>query len=220
MEALSLQVTAKDFRGPAFGDRHAPPGRDRGQDATALILLLSASAALLLIACVNLTNLLLSRGAARGREVAVRAALGAGRGRLVAQFLTESLVLAALRHACRTRARAARHAISRTARARGDGRGAPDARLAGAGVFRGRRRRRGADLRTRARVARIAAPRRRKGSATADAAPPGARSHWFQHSLIVVETALAVVLLTAAACSCRRFSTCATPISDSRASGC
>ena len=96
MAALSLQVTAKDSRGP-----HSVivmPLREEiaGKTRTALILLLSASAALLLIACVNLTNLLLSRGAARGREVAVRAALGAGRGRLVAQFLTESLVLAAL----------------------------------------------------------------------------------------------------------------------------
>src|SRR5204863_9497260 len=94
MAALSLQVTAKDFRGP-----HTvvvTPLREEiaGKTQTALILLLSASAALLLIACVNLTNLLLSRGTTRRREVAVRAALGAGRGRLMFQFLTESLVLA------------------------------------------------------------------------------------------------------------------------------
>jgi len=96
MSALSLQVTAKDFRGP-----HAvvvTPMREEiaGKTQTALILLLSASFALLLIACVNLTNLLLSRGVARGREVALRAALGAPRGRLVRQFLTESLTLAGL----------------------------------------------------------------------------------------------------------------------------
>src|SRR5207248_6246872 len=95
MQALSLQVTAKDFRGP-----HSVivvPLREEiaGKTKTALILLLCASVALLLIACVNLANLLLSRGAVRGREIAVRTALGAGRGRLVAQFLTESLVLAA-----------------------------------------------------------------------------------------------------------------------------
>ena len=195
MRALSMRVTAKDFRGPH--SVWVTPLREEmaGKTGTSLLLLLGASGTLLLIACVNLANLLLARGAMRRREVAVRTAIGAGRGRLMAQFLTESLVLAGLGGCAGMLLAVPAMRFLETL--------APEAM----GVVR---------LNLDWRVAAIAAAAAIGSALTFGLMPAfgasrvapleglreggrgsaGARSHWFQHSLILVEMALAVVLLT------------------------
>ena len=195
MATLSLQVTAKAPRGPR--SVIVTPLREEiaGSTRTALILLLSASAALLLIACVNLTNLLLSRGTTRGREVAVRTALGAARGRLVAQFLTESLVLATLGTiAGLVLALPAMRFLERLVpEAMGAARLTIDWRVLAFSAAAAL----GSTL-----IFGLAPALRRSHVAPQEAlreggrGTTGARRHWFQHSLIVVETALAVALLT------------------------
>jgi putative ABC transport system permease protein len=195
MTALSLQVTAKDFRGPHSVQIYPLREEMTGKTQMALVVLLCAAAALLLIACVNLANLLMSRGAGRTREVAVRTALGAGRGRLISQFLSESLVLSGLGAAAGLALAlpAMRLLEALVPEAMGVVRLSLDGRVLlvsafaaiGAAVIFG--------LAPALRGSRIAT---QDGLRDGGRGSAGARSHWLQHGLIVLETSLAVMLLT------------------------
>jgi len=105
--AVTLGAAQQDLDGIAADLEAAYPSNDGrgvhleplatvvfGRVRPALAILLGAVALVLLVACVNVANLLLARGAGRTREVAVRVALGAGRGRLARQFLVEGILLA------------------------------------------------------------------------------------------------------------------------------
>lgn len=97
VESIASTIEAR-FPGAVMKGAHVGTLREDviGNVQGVLWVLLAAVALLLLIACANLANLMLARGASRGREIALRVCLGASRSRLVRQLLTESLTIAIL----------------------------------------------------------------------------------------------------------------------------
>jgi predicted permease len=91
--ALHFSVKHPEYGGGYTGKLLQLKDYVSGKLRRSLIMLWCAVGMILLIVCVNLSNLLLARGAARSKEFAMRTALGAARGRLVRQLLTESLML-------------------------------------------------------------------------------------------------------------------------------
>jgi putative ABC transport system permease protein len=98
MDGLSRQLASEQPRSNKNTVAEVIPLRDHlaGSLHALVPLLVAAAVLLLIVACANVANILIARGALRGRELAVRQALGAGRGRVIRQLLAETLLLAAI----------------------------------------------------------------------------------------------------------------------------
>jgi putative ABC transport system permease protein len=177
-----------------------------GQVRPALLVLLAAVVAVLLIACANIANLQLARAAARQREIAIRAVLGAGGWRIVRQLLTESLLLSLLGGgAGLLLGAAAIHPlvamspveIDRLARIGIDGRVLAFTLVVSlaAGMVSG--------LAPALTVARSNLGDPLKEGSNRTAGSTG--SHWVRRALVISEVALALVLITAATLLLRSF---------------
>ena len=188
------------------------PSRSAATSGSPSWVLAGAVAMVMLIVCANLSNLLLARTAARQKEVAIRMALGAGRRRLLAQMLTEGLVLSCSgavlglvargrRHAPADPARCGQHpAAARRAHGRRRARASPSVVALVTGIVFG-----------------LAPALQASGSVMTSALKDASRGStegrgrtWVRNALVVSEIAFACVLLVGAGLLIRSLSACST----------
>jgi predicted permease len=215
-DGVTLQQALGDMQGIAAQLALEYPGSNKGQEATMmpltekivgnvrpiLLTLLAAAGLLLVIACVNVASLLLVRSESRKREVAVRGALGAAPARLVRQFVTEGLLLAAAGCAGGVLVAACLMRLLTNLIPKGMARELPF--LDGVGMnahtamFAGGIALLGAAVLALTPILRLSFQEIREGLADGDRGAAGRMWRRFGANLVVVELAVAVVLLAGA----------------------